>query len=115
MSIRNKRLKKELTHLNKYNLILANNWEYTDIIQITRMFMNTQFTIHINKNYPFNFPKIYIYMNNTNIDYIEWYLNTKNNYNLLKNNFNIKLKCICCTSITCNWAPTMTLSNLLDE
>ena len=111
MSIRNKRIKKELPQLNKYNLILENNWEEQNIITIQHNFMNTLFNIKINNNYPFHYPKIYT----NNIEYINWFLLTNYKYNLIKNILNIKLGCICCKSITCSWCPTMTISNIIDE
>ena len=111
MSIRNKRIKKELPNLNKYNLILENNWEEQDIVTIKYKCMNTLFDIKINNKYPFHYPKTYI----NNIEYIDWFIINKNKYNLIKKTLNIKLGCICCKSITCNWYPTMTISNIIEE
>jgi hypothetical protein len=49
------------------------------------------------------------------IDYIDWFLKDKKNYEEIKNIFNIKVPCICCTTISCLWAPTMNIENVIKE
>jgi hypothetical protein len=113
MSIRNKRLHKELLQLN--NIILEDNWENNEIVNITKIHNNTTFNIKVNNSYPFSFPKSYIVIDNINIEYIEWFLNTRNKYIELINAFDIKVPCICCNTITCTWTPTMGVQNIINE
>lgn len=116
MTIRNKRLKKELLQLKEYNLSLNNNWDDNDEeeVNINYKFNNTQFSIHLNNNYPFSCPKVYIHNNGQIHDYIDWYLKNKKKHEIIQL-FNICIPCICCDTITCKWAPTMNISNILDE
>ena len=76
---------------------------------------NTTFNIKVNNSYPFSFPKSYIVIDNINIEYIEWFLNTRNKYIVLINAFDIKVPCICCNTITCTWTPTMGVQNIINE
>jgi len=107
MSIRNKRLQKELLVID--NLILEDNWKDQKIIIIKKIYKNTEFTIKIDEKYPFTFPKLYIH----NTDYIDWVL--KNNLNHIKQLFNINIPCICCNTITCIWTPTMGIKDIIKE
>jgi hypothetical protein len=112
MSIRNKRLQKELV---KLNITLEDNWENNKIVNIKKICNNTTFNINIPYNYPFNYPKVYIITNELNIEYIEWFLNNRKMYNHLINVVNIKIPCICCKTITCMWTPTMGIKDIINE
>ena len=105
MSIRNKRLLKENLDLD-LNLDLE-----SDILTLNITQTKLLITIKINNLYPFQYPKMCI----ENVDYIQWLLNKKSNYNNLINLFNLNIPCICCNTITCMWSPVYGIKNLLKE
>jgi len=115
MSMRNKRIKKELIQLIKYNVVLEDNWETKEDIHIIFVYKTEKLSMIINNKYPFVPPKLYVNKDDMRIDYIDWFLRDKKNYEEIKNVFNIKVPCICCTTISCLWAPTMNIENVIKE
>ena len=114
MSIRNKRLIKELAQLNNYNVKLDKNWmDQEAIITFSRKNMNM--SICIPEGYPFSHPKMCIHTKTTKIDHIIWFLQKKLYYKNIVDEFNINIPCICCNTITCIWTPTLTIKHMMDE
>lgn len=113
--MRNKRIKKELLQLVKYNVVLEENWETKEDIHIKFFYKTEQITMTINKSYPFVPPKLYVTKDEMRIDYIDWFLKDKKNYEEIKKVFNINVPCICCYTITCLWAPTMNIETVIKE
>ena len=98
----NKRLKKELSRLDNYEVINEKKILFNNIIQYPITFVITQ-------DYPFRGPQVII----ENIDYIE----------TLRCQFYQEIKeisdseCLCCDSLTCpnNWNVTNKIIDLIDE
>ena len=111
MSIRNKRLKKELLKINK-PLQLNENWEKDTIVKI----LYNKIIIELDERYPFSYPKLYIHEPNNNpINYIDWFLKDRNRYTKLVNELNIKIDCICCSTMTCTWSPISGIMDIINE
>jgi hypothetical protein len=117
MSTRNKRIKKEIIELVKYNVVLEENWENQNEVTIKLIYDNEKLSLVIYNNYPFVSPKLYIYPNKNEMrmNYIEWFIKNKPIYNEIKQNLNITVECVCCNTITCLWAPTMKMETVLQE
>jgi hypothetical protein len=77
MSMRNKRIKKELIELIKYNVVLEENWETKEDIHINFIYKTEKLSIIINNKYPFVPPKLYVIKDEMRIDYIDWFLKDK--------------------------------------
>jgi len=115
MSIRNKRLIKEISQLKNYNVIIDKNWMDKNevIIQLTRM--NNNISIIIPDNYPFSHPKMFIHTKLDKTDHVIWFLQKKLLYKNMVDTFKINIPCICCNTITCIWTPTLTINHMIDE
>ena len=58
--MRNKRIKKELIQLIKYNVVLEENWETKEDIHINFIYKTEKINMIINNKYPFVPPKLYV-------------------------------------------------------
>jgi hypothetical protein len=115
MSIRNKRIIKELTRLNNYNIIIEKDWmnKPEAIMNFTRN--NINLSMIIPDNYPFSHPKMFIHTKSQKTNHIIWFLQKKIFCKSIVDEFNIKIPCICCNTITCIWTPTLMIHNMIDE
>jgi hypothetical protein len=116
MSIRNKRLKKELLKLPESllnELTLNENWE-NDLI-VTIYHEKNNISIELDNQYPFSFPKLYIHSNSKPINYIDWFLKDRSKFTKIVNDLNIKIDCICCNTITCTWSPVSGIQDIINE
>jgi hypothetical protein len=110
MSLRNKRLIKELEKMS--NIEINNDWKNDKIVILKRK----NITIEIDEKYPFSTPKLYIHeLNKKPINYINWFLKERIKYTHLINELNIHLVCICCSTITCEWSPVSCINDILNE
>uniref|UniRef100_A0A6C0JNN3 Uncharacterized protein n=1 Tax=viral metagenome TaxID=1070528 RepID=A0A6C0JNN3_9ZZZZ len=106
--MRNRRLLKEKERMPDFKIEWPNHLDE-----------NTDITININKNvvlkiqdyYPFKCPKMYI----NNFDHIDWFLKKERTYKKLSNEMNVKIKCICCSTITCDWTPAFGITQMIEE
>ena len=116
MSIRNKRLKKELLKLNKSllnKLVLNENWENDTIVKLS---YNNKIIIELDERYTFSYNKLYICEPNNNpINYIDWFLKDRPRYTKIVNELNIKIHCICCSTMTCTWSPISGITDIINE
>jgi hypothetical protein len=115
MSIRNKRLIKELPQLNNYNFKFDKDWMDQQDAIMTFSRKNMNLSISIPDTYPFSHPKMFIHTNSHKTDHIIWFLQKKMLYKSIVGEFNIKLPCICCNTIMCIWTPTLTIKHTIDE
>jgi hypothetical protein len=115
MYVRNKRFIKELPQLNNYNITFKKDWmDQSDAtIQFTRN--NINLSMSIPENYPFEHPKMFIHTKLHKTEYIIWFLQKKILYKSIVDEFNIKIPCICCNTITCIWTPTLSIKHMIDE
>jgi hypothetical protein len=115
MSIRNKRLKKELLKINETllrELKINENWEKDTIVKL----LYNKIIIELDERYPFSYPKLYILdSNNNQINYIDWFLKDRNKYTKIVNELNIKIDCICCSTMTCTWSPISGITDIINE
>lgn len=111
MSIRNKRLKKELLKEPIKDLSLNENWENDEIVTLKR----NNIIIKLDKKYPFSYPKLYVYNNNVAINYIDWFLIDRKRYTKIVNDLCIKIDCICCSTMTCTWSPISGIKDIINE
>jgi hypothetical protein len=110
MSIRNKRLIKELQKIS--NIEINNDWENDKIVILKRQ----NITIEIDEKYPFSIPKLYINeLNKKRINYIDWFLKERTKHKNILSELNINLICICCSTITCEWSPISGIKDILNE
>ena len=72
-------------------------------------YKNKKIKIVINDYYPFKPPVLLI----DNKDHIEWFIKEYIHLNCLKK-FKI-INCICCDTMICQWVPTYTIDNVIDE
>ena len=80
------------------------NWE-----NFTFHYKNKEIQIVLN-NYPFKPPVLLI----NNIDHIDWFLKEYIQFEFLKKH-HLEIDCICCHTIVCNWVPTYTIDQIVDE
>ena len=116
MSIRNKRLKKELLKLPEpllNELTINENWE-NDVI-VTIYHKKNNIIMEIDNQYPFSFPKLYIYSDSKPINYIDWFLKDRPKFTKIVNDLNIKIDCICCNTMTCTWSPVSGIQEIINE
>ena len=105
--IRNKRVLKEKERMTNSKLQWPTDLDENDItIQI-----NKNVILKIQNYYPFKCPKMYIH----NIDHIDWFLKKQSIYKTLSNDLNIKIKCICCGTVTCDWTPAFGITEMVEE
>jgi hypothetical protein len=105
--IRNRRLLKEKERITHLNLEWPLNLDENDII----IQINKNVLLKIQNYYPFKCPKMYIH----NIDHIDWFLKKQNIYKKLSDAMNIKIKCICCGTVTCEWTPAFGITQMFEE
>ena len=116
MSIRNKRLMKEQLRLDKYEIHWPVDWTHKDVVTIKTLQKDVLITMQIGLNYPFCFPKMYVHPSfKEGINYIEWFMNLKTKNKDLIEKFDLQVKCVCCENITCNWAPSYGVDNMLED
>ena len=96
MSIRNKRLLKEIPQLDKFKLKLPTDWLNHDIVVIK--------TIH--------HPKLFVHQKKK-IDYIEWFLKIKHTYKDMESLLHIP--CMCCKNIICDWSPAYGIESIIQD
>ena len=110
MSIRNRRLKKELLKMPN-ELTLNENWENDEIVTIYK----NNISLELDDRYPFTFPKLYIHESNKRTNYIDWFLKDRKKYTQIVNELNIKIDCICCHTMTCTWSPISGVNDVIKE
>lgn len=116
MSIRNKRLMKEQHRLDKYEIHWPIDWTHKDLVTIKTVQQNVFISMQIGLNYPFSFPKMYVHPNfKEGIDYIEWFMKLKTKNKDIIDTLGINADCVCCKNITCNWAPSYGIDNMLQD
>jgi len=116
MSIRNKRLLKEQHRLDKYELYWPPDWIHHEIITLKTVQKDIYITLKIGMQYPFTFPKIYVHPTpHESVYYIDWFMNIRAKYKDLINHFALSVECVCCVNITCNWAPSYGIANIMDD
>mgnify|MGYP001255767982 CR=1 FL=1 len=86
------------TFQNKLDISII-NYDYNKHIQLTILFDNT---------YPFRAPKVKV---NTTYNYLE--LMGTVPYEIVKQETG--LNCLCCNSILCNWGPSLSIKNIVNE
>jgi hypothetical protein len=117
MSIRNKRIIKELQELelHNYNIAVEQDWLDHDESIIYFNLMNLNISMAIPDNYPFSHPKMFVHIKQHKIEYVIWFLQKKLLYKSIVDKFNINIPCICCNTITCIWTPTLKIKHMIDE
>ena len=117
MSIRNKRLIKEIPRLEDYNLICDEDWQSKELAVITTMRHNMLITLTLKHEYPFHYPILCVHPNlqEKGIEYISWFLKQNKTFKKMKNDLNIVIPCICCYSITCSWTPSLGIKDMIHE
>jgi ubiquitin-protein ligase len=115
MSIRNKRVIKELSQLNNYNIIFEKDWMEKPDATLTFTRMNINLSMVIPNDYPFSHPKMFIHTKLYKTDHVIWFLQKKLFYKNIVDKYNINIPCICCNTVTCIWTPTLTIKHMIDE
>jgi hypothetical protein len=117
MSIRNKRLIKEIPRLEDYNLIWDEDWQSKEMAVITTTRHNMLISLTLKHNYPFHSPILRVHPNfeKTGIEYISWFLKQNRRFKKMKDKLNIVIPCICCYSITCSWTPGLGIKDMIHE
>ena len=94
--------------LQKEKLRTINNidWE-----SFTFHYKNNEIKINIQDMYPFKPPILLIH----DKDHIDWFLKQYIELNIFLKKFRIKNDCICCHTIICNWLPTYTIDQVVNE
>ena len=115
MSIRNKRLIKEIPRLEDYNLIWDDDWQTKEPAVITTTRHNILISLTLKHNYPFHYPILRVHNLEPGIEYITWFLKQNKTFKKMKNELNIVLPCICCYSITCYWTPNLGIKDMIEE
>jgi hypothetical protein len=105
MDLSIKRLFNEITELLKSNTDIRINLSKTQTEIIVGKITFIAF-----KNYPFEKPKLLI---NGDITYVKWLRSPTNRICVLLAKKGIK--CMCCSTILCEWTPTYTISKLMSE
>ena len=104
--IRNRRLLKEKDRMNN-NVEWPNHLDEEEIV----IKINKNVVLKIQDYYPFKCPKMYIH----SIDHIDWFLKKQSIYKKLSDEMNIKIKCICCGTVTCDWTPAFGITQMIEE
>jgi len=115
MSIRNKRLIKEISRLEEYNLIWEDDWQSKELAVITTTRHNILISLTLNHTYPFHYPILRVHNLEPGIEYIIWFLKQNKSFKKMKDELNIVIPCICCYSITCNWTPGLGIKDMIGE
>ncbi len=117
MSIRNKRLIRELPRLKDYNLIFDNDWETKDLAIITTIRRGMVISLSLEQTYPFRCPVLCVHPNlqQKGIEYISWFLKQTVKFKQMKDELNIVIPCICCYSLTCSWTPSLGIKEMIRE
>ena len=109
MEYTNKRLFNEINKL----INDKNNNERKVIVEmtckITKVIINNVSFI-ISTKYPFQKPEILIH---GNIPYLRWLVSPSIRISDFVNK--IGIKCLCCSTMLCDWSPAFTISNLITE
>ena len=117
MSIRNKRLIKEISRLEEYNLIWEDDWQIKEPAVITTTRHNILISLTLKHNYPFHYPILRVHPNlqQKGIEYISWFLKQNKSFKKMKDELNIVIPCICCYSITCSWTPGLGIKDMIGD
>ena len=110
MSIRNKRLIREIPRLD-YNLTWDENWQTKDLAVITTVRQNMLISISLTHTYPFHCPLLRV----QGTEYISWFLKENMKFKQMKDELNIMTPCICCYSLTCSWTPSLGIKDMIQE
>lgn len=110
MSIRNKRLIREIPRLD-YNLSWDENWQTKDLAIVTTTRQNMLITISLTHTYPFQCPVLRV----KGIEYISWFLKENIKFKKMKDELNVVIPCICCYSLTCSWTPSLGIKDMIQE
>ena len=111
MSIRNKRLIREIQRLEEYNLIWEDDWQTKDLAIITTTRQNMLISISLTHTYPFHCPILRV----QGVEYISWFLKENIKFKQMKDDLNIATQCICCYSLTCSWTPSLGIKEMIQE
>lgn len=93
--------------LEKEKLRTKNNVNWDNF---TFNYKNKEIKIILRDEYPFKPPILLI----DDKDHINWFLNEYIKFKCIKK-FNLENDCICCNTILCNWVPTNTIDQAIDE
>ena len=116
MSIRNKRLLKEQQRLDNYEIHWPNDWTHHETVKLKTVQKDTYISLEIGMKYPFRFPKMYVHPEfKDGIEYISWFLKLKNKNKHIITNMGINVECVCCDNITCKWAPSYGIANMIED
>lgn len=123
MSIRNKRLIRELPRIKDYNLIFDNDWETKDLAIITTIRCGMVISMSLEHTYPFRCPVLYVHpdlcvhpnLQQKGIEYISWFLKQNIKFKQMKDELNMVTPCICCYSLTCSWTPSLGIKEMIRE
>jgi len=129
MSIRNKRLIREIPRLEEYNLIWEDDWQSKELAVVTTTRHNMLISLTLKHEYPFHFPILRVYpdlrvhpdlcvhpnFEKNGIDYISWFLQQNRAFKKMKDDLNIVIRCVCCYSITCSWTPGLGIKEMIHE
>lgn len=110
MSIRNKRLIREIPRLD-YNLSWDENWQTKDLAIVKTTRQNMLITISLTHTYPFQCPVLRV----KGIEYISWFLKENIKFKKMKDELNVVIPCICCYSLTCSWTPSLGIKDMIQE
>jgi hypothetical protein len=114
MSIRNKRLIREIPRLD-YNLTWDENWQTKDLAIITTVRQNMLISISLTHTYPFHCPILRVHPNSQGVEYISWFLKENLKFKQMKDELNMEIPCICCYSLTCSWTPSLGIKDMIQE
>lgn len=107
-----KRLLKEKERMDYSNIEWPNDLQWpNDLDEELIIKINKNVILKIQDYYPFKCPKMYI----KNIDHIDWFLKKQNIYKTMSTEMNIKIKCICCSTVTCDWTPAFGIMQMIEE
>ena len=123
MSIRNKRLIREIPRLEEYNLIWEDDWQSKELAVVKTTRRNMLISLTLKHNYPFHSPILRVHpdlcvhtnFEKTGIDYISWFLKQNRTFKKMKDDLNIIIPCVCCYSITCSWTPGLGIKDMIHE
>ena len=116
MSIRNKRLLREIHRLDKYEIHWPTDWTHHDVVTIKTVQKDILVSMQIGLNYPFMFPKMFVHPDfKEGIHYIEWFMKLRTKNKDIIDAFDLNIECACCDNITCNWAPSYGIDNMLED
>ena len=114
-NIATKRIEREINILYKNNIIFGvkNMDDYNNPVIICINIDNINYEISFTNNFPFSSPNIYIILNNSKINYIQYYYNIFNRYQ--KYSFKKGIACPCCYNKCCNWQLNFSVLDLINE